>query len=139
MKIISEIIKYFAYITTGTALICFAVVLIHQSDTISVWMLGEIPAVGLITALISVPVLHRECKTKKGLYLWLLGHFLLLSAVMSALGVAFDWIGFSVKNILFMTLCTALVYAFTYGGIYLSTKKDADELNAAIQDKTENK
>ena len=137
MKLLNEIFKYFAYITAGTALICFIAVLLHHGDTVSVWMLGEIPAVGLITAQITVPILHKECKTKKGLYLLLFLHFILLSAVMSALGVSFDWIGLSAKNILFMTLCTALVYAFTYSGIYLSSKKDADELNEVIKEKNQ--
>ncbi len=133
MKYITEIIKYFTFITTGIVILFVAILLIQGGDSISLKTLIGMPCLGLVTAVVTVFLYPAEARTRREFWLKLLLHYFVLCVVISVFGMVFGWIGLSFKGILLMMVCTAAVYAFTYAVAYLSSKNDADELNQALK------
>ncbi len=133
MKYITEIIKYFTFITTGIVILFIAIMLIQGNDGITLRTLIGIACLGLVTAVVTVFLYPAEAKNKREFWLKLLLHYVVLCIVISAFGILFGWIGLNFKGILLMMVCTAAVYAFTYAVAYLSSKNDADALNQALK------
>lgn len=133
MKYITEIIKYFTFITTGIVILFVAILLIQGGDSISLKTLIGMPCLGLVTAVVTVFLYPAEARTRREFWLKLLLHYFVLCVVISVFGMVFGWIGLDFKGILLMMVCTAAVYAFTYAVAYLSSKNDADELNQALK------
>ena len=98
-------------------------------------MVAEIPAAGLVTALIATAMLFKEQRTRKGIAAVTVLNYILVSAAMVALGLLFGWIEFEIKQILLMFACVVFVYAFTVIISYFTLKKEADEINEALKNK----
>ena len=133
MKYITEIIKYFTFITTGIVILFVAILLIQGGDSISLKTLIGMPCLGLVTAVVTVFLYPAEARTRREFWLKLLLHYFVLCVAISVFGMVFGRIGLDFKGILLMMVCTAAVYAFTYAVAYLSSKNDADELNQALK------
>ncbi len=139
MKFINELLKFFAYITTGTAIAFVIYTAVIKVETVPVIMIAEIPIAGFIMALITTAMLclYKVQNTKKGLVLIAFLHFALTSAGMVGLGVAFEWMNFEIKHILLMLLCVAFVWLFAFLLFYLNLKREADEINDALNEKSD--
>lgn len=134
MRFITDLMKYFTFITTGITIVFFIQTMISKVETVPVIMIGEIPAAGLVTALITVILLRKEPSTKKGSIIIFTIHFVMMNIIMVAFGLLFDWISPAPLSILSMILCVAFVYAFTFATAYFTSKKDADEINTALKE-----
>lgn len=137
MKFITDLIRYFVYITTGIIFVFIAILLLKGYSGISTESLIRIPCAALVTALVTVIIYSRETMTKKEFYVRMAIHYLLLCVIMVFFGIAFGWIDLSLAGVMTMIIATAAVYAFTFAGVYLSSKSEAEELNRALKNKRE--
>lgn len=135
MKFITDLVKYFTFITTGIVIVFIVIVLIGGHDGISTATLIQIPCSALATSLVTVLFYPKESKTMKEYNLRLLLHYLVLCVVMVVLGTAFEWVNLNLNGILTMVISTAVVYIFTFTAAFLSSKHEADELNSALKNK----
>ena len=135
MKYITEIIKYFTFITTGIVILFIAILLLTGSNGINLNTLIGIPCLGLVTGVVTVFLYPAEAKTRREFWLKLVLHYFSMCLVSTTFGILFGWVSFDGKGILVMVVSTAAVYAFTYAVAYLSSKNDADELNRALKNK----
>lgn len=139
MRFITDLIRYFVYITTGILFVFIAMLLIEGGSGVSTQTLIRIPCAGLATALITAVIYSREAVKKKELYIRISIHYILLCITMIVLGTAFEWVNFDLAGVMTMVISTAAIYAFTFAGAYLSSKSEAEKLNKALKSKREQK
>jgi lysylphosphatidylglycerol synthetase-like protein (DUF2156 family) len=132
MKYIKSYISFFTAIATAILVIVTIDAAIHSYESVPKYMPLEILASSALTALITTIILCREIKTRRQFLISFLVHFLLLCAVMIGLGLLFGWIDASVGNIFGMIFYVALVYVIVFAINYILAKKEADELNEAL-------
>lgn len=137
MKFITDLIRYFVYITTGILFVFITMLLIEGSDSISIQKLIQIPCAAFVTALVTVIIYSKEAVMKKEFYIRIAIHYLLLCVIMVILGTAFEWIKIDLAGIMIMVISTAAIYVFTFAGAYLSSKSEAEKLNKALKSKRE--
>lgn len=135
MRYITEIIKYFAFITTGILILFIVLMLIQGDSAINLSTLIEIPCAGLVTSIVTVFLYPSETQSKKGYLLRILVHYTVLCIVMTVMGTLFGWIRLHFGGILFMMISVAAIYAFTFSVTYFTSKNDADEINRVLKDK----
>lgn len=139
MKFINNLIRYFVYINTGVVFVFIVMLLIEGGDGISFKTLIRIPCAAFITALVTAIVYSKEATTKKGIYIRIFVHYLLLCIVMLTFGTAVEWVKFNLGGVITMVISTTAIYVFTFFGVYISSKKDAENLNRALKNKREQK
>jgi hypothetical protein len=132
MKYIKSYISYFTAIATAILVIVTIDAALSSYESFPKYLPLEILAASAITALITTIILCREIKTGKQFLVSFLVHFLLLCASMIGLGLLFGWIDASFGNILGMIFDVALVYVIVFAINYILAKKEADELNEAL-------
>ena len=137
MRLITDLVKYFVYITTGIVFVFIAMLLIEGGSGISTQTLIRIPCAGFVTALVTVIIYSREAMTKKAFYIRIAVHYLLLCVIMVIFGTAFGWVNLNLAGIMTIVISTAAIYAFTFAGAYLSSKSEAEKLNKALKSKRE--
>lgn len=137
MKFITELLRYFVYITTGIIFVFIAILLIEGGSSISTKTLIQIPCAALVTALVTVIIYSKEAVMKKEFYIGMAVHYILLCVIMVIFGTAFEWIKFDLAGVMIMVISTAAIYAFTFAGAYLSSKSEAEKLNKALKSKKE--
>ena len=133
MRYITEIIKYFTFITTGIVILFIIIMLIQGNDSITLSSLIEIPCAGLVCSVTTVLLYPAETKTKSALFVRMAIHYLALCVVMTVVGIMFGWISFNMNGILLMLISVAVIYAFTFGVAYITSKNDADEVNKVLK------
>ncbi|MBQ9384326.1 MAG: DUF3021 family protein [Ruminiclostridium sp.] len=133
MKYITEIIRYFTYITTGMVILFIVLMLIQGDDGIRLSTLIEIPCAALLTSAITVLLYPSEGKTRKAYLCRVLLHYLALCVVMIVMGILFGWIELNFHGILLMVISVAAIYAFTFVVAYITSKNEAEELNRALK------
>ncbi|MBQ5330672.1 MAG: DUF3021 family protein [Oscillospiraceae bacterium] len=136
MKKLTSFLALFANITTGIVMVFIVVCLIFGYGSISMSMLISIPAASLITSLLTLLLFPNESGTRGKYFFGIFIHYAALWAVMTAYGIFCGWIDFDISGILTMAVSTAAVYIFTFAVSYLSSKRDADELNSALAART---
>lgn len=139
MRFITDLVKYFVYITTGIVFVFIARLLIEGGSGISTQTLIRIPCAGFVTALVTVIICSSEALTKKVFYIRIAVHYLLLCVIMVIFGTAFEWINFDLAGVMTMVISTAAIYVFTFVGGYLSSKSEAEKFNKALKDKRDRK
>jgi lysylphosphatidylglycerol synthetase-like protein (DUF2156 family) len=139
MKYIKSYISFFTAIATAILVIVTIDAVINSYESVSKYLPLEILAASAITALVTTLILCREIKTRKQFLIWFLVHFLLLCAAMIGLGLLFGWIGASLGSILCMIFYVALVYIIVFAINYILAKKEADELNEALDKRKEHR
>ena len=137
MKFITDLIKYFVYITTGIVFVFIAMLLIEGGSSISTKTLIQIPCAALVTALVTVIIYSKEEVMKKEFYIRIAVHYILLCVIMVIFGTAFGWVNFNLAGVMIIVISTAAIYAFTFAGAYLSSKSEAEKLNKALKSKRE--
>lgn len=135
MKFLKDLLRNFAYVTTGTVIAFAVYTAVIGVKEVPIIMVAEIPAAGLVTALIATAILFKEQRTRKGIIAVTVLNYMLVSAAMIALGILFGWIELEIKQILLMLACAVFVYAFTVIISYFTLKKEADEINEALKNK----
>lgn len=139
MRFITDLIKYFVYITTGILFVFIAIMLIEGSDGIRTQTLIQIPCAALVTALVTVIIYSKEGVTKREFYVRIAIHYLLLCVSMVIFGTVFGWVNLNLGGVMIIIISTAAIYAFTFAGAYLSSKNEAEKLNRALKSKREQK
>jgi uncharacterized membrane protein len=132
MKYIKSYISFFTAIATAILIIVTIDGAINSYDSVPKYLPLEILAASALTALITTIILCREIKTRKQFLISFLLHFLLLCVVMIVLGLMFGWINDSFGSIICMIFYVALVYVIVFAINYILAKKEADELNEAL-------
>ena len=135
MRFLKDLLRNFAYVTTGTVIAFAVYTAIIGVKEVPIIMVAEIPVAGLVTALIATAMLFKEQRTRKGTAAVTVLNYILVSAAMVALGLLFGWIEPQIKQILLMLACVVFVYVFTFVISYLTLKKEADEINEALKNK----
>lgn len=135
MRFLKDLLRNFAYVTTGIVIAFAVYTAIIGVKEVPIIMVAEIPAAGLVTALIATAMLFKEQRTRKGTAAVTVLNYILVSVAMVALGLLFGWIEFEIKQILLMFACVVFVYAFTVIISYFTLKKEADEINEALKNK----
>lgn len=135
MKFINEFLKMFSYITTGTAIAYIIYTMIIGYDMVSVYTVAEIPVVGIIMAFITTVTVLREYSTKKAQVIAFVCHYIFVSASMVGLGILFKWVRPNAIEIVLMLICVIFVYAFSFMMFYLSMKREAAQINSALNEK----
>ena len=102
MRFLKDLLRNFAYVTTGTVIAFAVYTAIIGVKEVPIIMVAEIPVAGLVTALIATAMLFKEQRTRKGTAAVTVLNYILVSAAMVALGLLFGWIEFEIKQILLM-------------------------------------
>jgi uncharacterized membrane protein len=132
MKYVKSYISFFTAIATAILIIVTIDGAINSYESVSKYLPLEILGASALTALITTIILCREIKTRKQFLISFLLHFFLLCVVMIVLGLMFGWINDSFGSIICMILYVALVYVIVFAINYILAKKEADELNEAL-------
>ncbi len=136
MKFLSELVRYFCYITTGILLVSGLSVL--GQETIPAITSMQTLFAGFVTALITAVVLHGEPKNRRDMFCRLTLHYVLMCAVMVPIGMQFRWISRDFIGVLFMIGSVGGVYLFTTLSYWVTSRNEARELNRALQEKYRN-
>ncbi len=137
MRLFSEFLKMFSYVTTGTAIAFAGYTLIIGYEMVSVYTVAEIPLVGIIMALVTTVTIRREYSTTKGLIAAFACHYFFVSVSMVVLGILFEWVRPVTKEIVLMLVCVAFVYAFSFAMFFISMERDANQINDALKKRFE--
>ncbi len=137
MRFISEFLKMFTYITTGTAIAFAAYTLIVGYDVVAVSSVAKIPIVGIIMSLVTTATLQHDYSTNKAMILALVCHYVFVSFAMVGLGILFEWVRPVPQEIVLMLVCVAFVYVFSFIMFSIALKKEAKQINAALKERLE--
>ncbi len=130
----TDLMNYFTRITTGIVFAFIIILFFNGKEGMTFTTLFEIPLMGILTALVTTLIHHNEVSGRR-LAARIAVHFVLISVIMSIFGVLFGWVDFDLCGISMMVLATAGVYSFTFALTYFTAKREADELNQALQRK----
>jgi hypothetical protein len=133
MKYIKEFLSFFTTITTAILIIVTANAAFGTYDSFPKYLPIEILISSAVTALISTLIFNSEIKTKKLFILMTAVHYVLLCIIMSMLGIMFEWIPKSIVGIMYMVIDVAIVYTIVVTVNYILAKKEATELNHALE------
>lgn len=133
MKFLSELIKYFCYITTGIVLV--SGVSTMGNDAVPGITLLQTLLAGGVTALITTVLLSGEPKSKKDMFIRLGLHYVLLCVVMIVIGFWFRWVPRDWLGALFMIASVAVVYLFTTVSYVITSRREVNEMNRALWNK----
>lgn len=131
MKLMSEVFKWFLYITTGILIVTAIMYTVSGETTMPVNTLWKILLAGVLTTGVTVCF-----KPWKDWAPWgFLVHYLALCVVMVFCGSMFGWIDFKWLGILFMMLDVAVVYTIAFGAYWLVDLRQAKEINERLKEK----
>ena len=139
MKFIKGFLNFFTVITSCILLMVALSHTLGDCTGISENILWDIILSGAVTALVTAAIYSIDFKSQKQFVIMTLVHYLLLCIVMVFLGTNFGWITFDFRGILMMAVDVALVYIMVFVITYLVYKKEADQLNEALEKKYRNK
>ncbi len=135
-KYINLFLRYFCYITTGSLIaVIFGFSISHSCPTLkTLWeiLLCSLPAT------IATIITYNVKTDNFNLPIRMLIHYICLCLIMGTLGCLFGWISPNIMGMIFMCLCVAGVYAFTYLASYLSDRENAKNINKALEEKYKN-
>lgn len=131
MKLMSEVFKWFLYITTGILIVTAIMYTILGEETMPVNTLWKILVAGVLTT--GVTVCFKPWKDWG--YAGFLLHYLALCVVMIACGCMFGWINFNVQGALVMMIDVAIVYVIAFGAYWLVDLRQAKAINQKLKEK----
>ena len=135
MKRLSELAKWFFYITTCVLFVCAANVQISEGTTIPANMLWQIMLSGFVTALVTLFLRPGEQDSGKIGILKIVVHYFALCGIMIVCGCWFGWMNLNLQGIVMMIVSVAVVYVLVYFAAYCIDKKQADEINMKLRRK----
>lgn len=131
MKLISEVFRWFLYITTGILIVTATMYTILGEETMPVNTLWKILLAGVLTT--GVTICFKPWKDWG--YVGFLLHYLALCVVMVVCGCMFGWISFGLTGVIFMMIDVAIVYAIAFGAYWLVDMRQAKEINEKLKEK----
>ena len=135
MRMFSNFVKWFLYITTGILVICGINYKLAGVETVTVDIFRKILFCGLVTTLATVLLLPKEedGRTKSCIKFAL--HYVVLCTIMIPLGVRFGWIELHLTGIVTMMIDVGGVYLLSLGAHYFIDCKQADEINRMLKER----
>ena len=133
MKILSDFIKWFLYITTCILIVVAANIMISGKDMIPADTLWQILLSGFLTTLVTILLWAKEPGNIRSGIIRMLVHYIALCAVMIVCGRWFDWMNLSPAGIVMMVISVAVVYALVVLADYWTGRKLADEINQKLK------
>ena len=133
MKIFSDFIKWFLYITTCILIVVAANIIISGKDMIPADTLWQILLSGFLTTLVTILLWAKEPGNIRSGIIRMLVHYIALCAVMIVCGRWFDWMNLSPAGIIMMLISVAVVYALVVLADYWTGRKLADEINQKLK------
>ena len=133
MKIFSDFIKWFLYITTCILIVVAANIMISGKDMIPADTLWQVLLSGFLTTLVTVLLWAKEPGNIRSGIIRMLVHYIALCAVMIICGRWFDWMNLSPAGIVMMVISVAVVYALVVLADYWTGRKLADEINQKLK------
>ena len=134
MKFLKSFLGFFSVITTAV-LIVVTVTVISGYESLSPYITLQGLISGAVTAIVTAAVYSVDFRSRKHFIIMTLIHYILLCIVMGTLGVLFGWIDKSPAGIIMMCVYVAVVYAIVFGMTYILAKREADELNRALDER----
>lgn len=134
MKFLKSFLGFFSVITTAV-LIVVTVTVISGYESLSPYITLQVLISGAVTAIVTAAVYSVDFKSRKHFIIMTLIHYILLCIVMGTLGVLFGWIDKNPAGIIMMCIYVAVVYAIVFGMTYILAKREADELNRALDER----
>ena len=131
MKLMSEVFKWFLYITTGILIVTAIMFSLVGEETIPVNTLWKILLTGILTT--GVTVCFRPWRDWR--YAGFALHYIALCVVMVVCGCMFGWINFNMSGVLCMMVDVAAVYLIAFVAYCLVDKKQAEEINKRLREK----
>lgn len=135
MKILSECMKWYFYITTSTLMVVAVIFTLYGAETLPPTTLWQIILSGLATTLITVIFGALDKKFMLGKVLKYFLHYILLSVVMISLGVWFGWLDLKPSGIIMMLGAVAAVYALAFGAYYIVDLRATKKINQGLRKK----
>lgn len=135
MRILSDAIRWFLYITTAILIVVATNFTIAGNQTVSVSALWKIILSGFITTLVTLLFYPREVNKKSTVYLQCFVHYLVLCAVMILCGKWFGWIDFTPSGIILMAVSVAAVYLLSFFSHSVTDRRQADAINKRLKEK----
>lgn len=111
------------------------VVLLNGYSGLSEYITLQILGAGAATALLTTIIYSFEFKSRKHFLVMTAIHYVLLCITMNILGTTFGWTNTTPVNIIAMCIYVAVVYVIVYAITYVLMKKEADELNRALNER----
>lgn len=135
MKILSECMKWYFYITTSILMVVAVIFTLYGVEPLPSATLWQILLSGLATTLITVIFGELDKKFMLGKVLKYFLHYMLLSVVMISLGVWFGWLDLKPSGIIMMLGAVAVVYALAFGAYYIVDLRAAKKINQGLKKK----
>lgn len=135
MRILSDAVKWFMYITTGILIVVAINVAVVGEQTISVNTLWNILLSGFLTTVVTMLLYPREENRKSTVFIKCFLHYLALCIVMVICGKWFGWINLNLAGILLMAVSVAVVYGLAFLSYYIVDVRQADEINRRLKEK----
>lgn len=135
MKFFKNFLSFFTSITTAITVVVAIVTVVGDYTEISHFLALQILGAGSVTALITAAVYSFEFKNKKDFIIKTAVHYVLLCTAMNIMGIMFNWTGSDIRGIVMMCVYVAVVYFIVYSITYTLYKKEADELNRALEER----
>ncbi len=136
MSAIKVFINLFTTITSVITIVCAVNMAFVPDYDVPNAVLWQVLLSGFVTALLTFFGIKIFWGTNSKIKLIILGviHYILMCAVMIGFGTWFDWMNFDVKGIAMMTISVAVVYLVTLFMNYIIIKKEADDINSALEE-----
>lgn len=134
MKFVKSFLGFFSVITTAI-LIVVTITVISGYESLSPYITLQVLVSGAVTALVTAAVYSVDFRSRKHFIIMTVIHYALLCIVMGTLGVLFGWVNRSPAGIVLMCVYVAVVYVIVFGMTYILAKREADELNRALDER----
>lgn len=135
MKVLSNAIKWFLYITTGILVVATINYIIIGDETIPANTLSNILLSGALTTVVTVIFVPSQETKATWVYVKMLLHYVALCAVMAFCGTKFGWIDFNVKGVIMMSVDVALVYLLAFFAYSIIDRRQANAINKRLKEK----
>lgn len=136
LRFIKCFITFFTTITTAILMVVAVNVAISWGDALVAETLLHILISGALTGLVTALLFFKEFKNTKDFLIRSAIHYLCMCAIMITIGYWFGWLELEIGNILGMILSVTVVYAITWVVDYFLAKKEADDLNRALEERS---
>lgn len=135
MKILSNFVKWFLYITTGILIVCGIQYTLAGAETVTAAVFWKILFCGFVTTFVTVLLLPKENDGRTKSYIKFALHYIMLCIVMIPMGIWFDWISFSPGGVIAMMADVGGVYFAAGFAYYLIDRRQAEEINKGLREK----
>lgn len=133
MRFLKTFISFFSTITVGILIVCAVNICLSPHYVIPRSILFDILLAGFVTAAVTTAIYSREITSHKQFLLTSAVHYVLLCIIMIGFGVWFGWMDLDIGGVVMMMVSVAVVYALTFLMNYILAKKEADEINKALE------